>query len=274
MVFLNKLERHFGWLAFPGFLRYFALLDALVFALGLFNPQLGMLLVLDWGLVARGEYWRVVTGIFAASGFGAGVGLLFAILFKYFAVRILFLFSDALEGAWGAFKLSLFCYLGMAGAILATLLVPMVAVNMGWLFYTSVFFAFATLFPLVEFRLFFVLPVQVRFLAIIAAVPLLWQGFFSGIWWAVLALVFGNYLIWAGVPALRGKKTMLRAVARRRRFMTAQLPAGSGLYRCAVCDRTDATHPDLEFRVAADGNDYCSDHLPDPEGARAQPGGQ
>lgn len=267
MQFLFKLERHLGWLAFPGFLRYFAILDAMVFVLGLFNPQFGLLLVLDWSRVAQGEYWRVATGIFAASGFGPGFPLLIALLFKYFMVRILFLFSDSLEGAWGVFRLSVFCYVGILGAMAATLLQPGIAVTMGWLFYVSVFFAFATLFPRVEFRLFLVLPVQVRFLAILIAIPLLWRGLSSGLWWGVLCLVFANYLLWAGIPLLRGQKSALKAVARRRRFKTAQLPASEGLYRCTVCDRTDASHPELEFRVAADGKDYCQDHLPDERGA-------
>jgi hypothetical protein len=267
MRFLFKLERHFGWLAFPGFLRYFAILDAMVFVLGAFNPKLGPLLVLDWPRVAQGEYWRVATGIFAASGFGPGINLLIALIFKYFMVRILFLFNDSLEGAWGVFRLSVFCYVGIAGAMAATLLLPGIAFTMGWLFYVSVFFAFATLFPRVEFRLFLVLPVQVRFVALLIAIPLLWRGLSSGLWWGVLGLVFANYLLWAGIPALRGQKTALQAVARRRKFKTAQMPAHEGIYRCAVCDRTDASHPDLEFRVAADGKDYCQDHLPDPESA-------
>jgi Zn-dependent protease len=34
------------------------------------------------------------------------------------------------------------------------------------------------------------------------------------------------------------------------------------LHRCAKCDRTEASHPDLEFRVAGDGEEYCAEHLP------------
>ncbi len=265
MVFPHKRGRRLGWLEFPGLLRYFALLDAMVFLLGLFNPKLGLMLMLDWQLVWQGEYWRLATGVFAASGFGTGFSIFIALLFKYFMVRILFLFSDALEDAWGVLRTSLFCYAGVLGAMAASLVEPGVGVIIGWLFYASVFFAFATLFPRVEFRLFLVLPVQVRFLALLTAVPLVVSGFSSLPWWGVLALSFGNYIFWAGIPALRGKKAEFKAAARRKRFAKAQEPAGGSLYRCTVCGRTDSSHPELEFRVGADGDDYCMEHLPAKE---------
>ena len=34
---------------------------------------------------------------------------------------------------------------------------------------------------------------------------------------------------------------------------------------CATCDRTEHDDPDLEFRVAADGEEYCKEHLPSRE---------
>ena len=40
--------------------------------------------------------------------------------------------------------------------------------------------------------------------------------------------------------------------------------AGPVLHVCAVCQRTDRSHPQLEFRVAGDGRDYCADHLRRP----------
>jgi hypothetical protein len=262
MVFSNKFERRFGWLTFPGFLRYFAILDALVYLLTVFRPGIGLVLMLDWNLVREGEVWRVVTGIFATSGFGMASTL--GVLFKFFLVMITFMISDSLEAMWGQFKTTLFCYFGVLGVICATLVEPGTAMMIGYLFYESAFFAFATLYPRVEFRLFFILPIQVRFLAMLAAVFLIWPGFSSLSWWGVLALAFGNYLIWAGIPALRRKSTEVKAVGRRRKFKAAQASAtGNSLYRCAVCERTDAGNPELEFRVGPDGQDYCSDHLPE-----------
>jgi hypothetical protein len=264
MSFSNHLERRCGWLAFPGFLRYFAILDAMVYLLTVLRPGLGHSLLLDWSRVWDGEVWLLLTGLFAGSGMGMATPL--GVVFKFFVVMITFMISDSLEGAWGTFRTSLFCYVGVIGAVAAPLIVPATAGMIGLFFYLSAFFAFATLFPRVEFRLFFVLPVQVRFLAMLAAIPLVWNGFSSLAWWGVLVLAFGNYLIWAGIPALRGKGREAQAAGRRRKFNASAIAAkGAALYQCAVCQRTDSSNPELEFRVGADGRDYCDEHLPAQE---------
>lgn len=38
--------------------------------------------------------------------------------------------------------------------------------------------------------------------------------------------------------------------------------SAEGFHRCAVCGRTELGAPDLVFRVAADGEEYCGEHLP------------
>ena len=70
MVFSKGFERRFGWVGFPGFLRYFALLHVLVYVLQIARPGIGLLLMFDRGSIQAGEVWRVVTFLFASSGFG------------------------------------------------------------------------------------------------------------------------------------------------------------------------------------------------------------
>ncbi len=41
------------------------------------------------------------------------------------------------------------------------------------------------------------------------------------------------------------------------------------LHHCKVCGRTEVTAPELEFRVAADGEEYCLTHLPSRRGNAA-----
>jgi hypothetical protein len=48
----------------------------------------------------------------------------------------------------------------------------------------------------------------------------------------------------------------------RRRKLASKTPGEDTLHRCAVCKRTEKDDPDLEFRVAGDGEEYCLDHLP------------
>ena len=37
------------------------------------------------------------------------------------------------------------------------------------------------------------------------------------------------------------------------------------LHKCAVCGATELTDPNLDFRVARDGEEYCMAHLPKAE---------
>jgi hypothetical protein len=34
------------------------------------------------------------------------------------------------------------------------------------------------------------------------------------------------------------------------------------LHRCETCGITEGSHPEAEFRVASDGKEYCTEHLP------------
>jgi hypothetical protein len=49
---------------------------------------------------------------------------------------------------------------------------------------------------------------------------------------------------------------------RRKRFETQSRGAMEALHRCAVCGATEFTDPNLDFRVARDGEEYCVPHLP------------
>ena len=46
------------------------------------------------------------------------------------------------------------------------------------------------------------------------------------------------------------------AKVRRHKFQEQQ-PSGTSFHECAACGATEQTHPGREFRVAADGEEYC-----------------
>jgi hypothetical protein len=260
MISLGQLERRFGGLSFPGFLRYYAMIHALVYLIQLVRPDIGELLEFNRTKIFAGEVWRVVTFLFASSGsFGTG-GI--NLIIMVFLVRVCFMMSAALEDAWGVFKATLFYWVGIVGLIVANFLLPQVLPGSGFLLYGAAFFAFATLFPKVEFLLFFILPVQVRFLAWFLAAGLVL--FVLADWRLLPFFLLGhaNYLIFAGLPALRGTARVIEAAQRKRRFNAAKEPASAAFHTCAACDRTDVTDRELEFRVGRDGREYCEEHLP------------
>lgn len=259
MQILDKWERKFGWMSFPGLLRYYALFHVMVFLLQFVNPEIGTVLEFDQAKIMDGEVWRVVTFLFAQSGF-KGLGA-FAMLFLFFMVMIAFMMSDALEGAWGVFRTTLFHYTAFVGLIIANFLYASPMVGSGFFIYTSAFFAFATLFPKHEFLMFLIIPVQVRWLAILLGGLLVFSALAQPAYIGFLLLGFGNYLLWAGIPALRGQARVFESAGRRKKFAKNKAGGEDSFHCCAACGRTEVSDPDLEFRMAEDGEEYCGDHL-------------
>ncbi|MFD2255569.1 hypothetical protein ACFSSA_02680 [Luteolibacter algae] len=246
-------------MSFPGLLRYYALFHVLVFVLQFVNPYIGKVLEFDRDKILSGELWRMVTFLVADSGFRGQGG--FAILFLIFMVMIAFMMSDALEGAWGTFKTSFFYYTGFLGLLIANFIYETPMPGSGFFVYTSAFFAFATLFPKVEFLMFFILPVQVRWLAIVIGAVQLLALLSQPLYIGFLVLGFGNYLLWAGIPAMRGHAKVRENATRRKKFEGGLSKGTEAFHRCAVCKRTEISNPELEFRMAGDGEEYCLEHL-------------
>lgn len=259
MSSMVQWERRFGWLSFPGFLKYYALMHALVYVLQVVRPDIGELLEFSRSRILSGEVWRLVTFLFSSSGF-AGMGLI-GVLFFYFMVMIAFMMNQALEEVWGVFKTSLFHYCGVLGLIIANFIFPNAMSGSGFLIYGASFLAFATLFPKVEFMMFLILPVQVRFLAMLQAGLMLLSALGNWVLFPFFLLGCANYLLWAGIPALRGTAKVIESAQRRKRFNAGKEPQEQAFHTCATCERTDVTDPGLEFRVGGDGREYCIDHL-------------
>ncbi|MGJ8634864.1 MAG: hypothetical protein ACSHX7_13185, partial [Luteolibacter sp.] len=259
MEFLDKMEKKMGWLSFPGLLKYYALFHVMVFLLQVVNPEIRQVLSFDKSLIFAGEYWRVITFPFADGGGQVGA---FAMLFLFFMVMIAFMMNDALEGAWGVFRVSVFLYLGYFALLFANFVFPVPLPGAGFFIYTSAFFAFATLFPKHEFLMFLVIPVQVRWLAILLAVMTVVSAVsFHPVYFIYVVLSFLNYILFAGIPALKGKARVVKAVGWRKKFEGSKTDPDSAFHKCEECGRTEVSDRELEFRMAEDGKEYCVDHL-------------
>lgn len=260
MTMIDRIERRFGWISCQGFLRYYAIFHAVVFAIQIFRPEMAQAFEFDRAKILSGEVWRVFTMFFASSEFGKPG--FFTILFLFFAVNFAFMISDSLEGAWGEFKTSVFFYLGILLILLANFIYSIDVPNSAFALYASAFLAFCTLFPKLEIMLFFVIPVQVRFLGMFQAVLILLMAISAPVFIPAIIMAFTNYLIFAGIPALKGTARVMEAAGRKKSFKAAKTPQGEAFYTCSVCQRTDVSHRELEFRVGKDGKEYCMEHLP------------
>ncbi len=258
MSWITSAESRFGHLAIPGLPRIIVGFNALVFVLYKLNPPFLNQLTLDPAAVMNGEVWRLITFLFIPS-FGGflpdWIGAAFYVLFLWFV-------GNGLEEAMGAFKMNVFYLLGMIGTTVAALFFGGAFSNA--MLNTSMFLAFARFYPDLMIYLFFILPVKVKWMAWFTAAMVL-LGFVTGDWsyrGAVIAAL-GNYLIFFGAEMVQEVRDRSETQARRKRFdAQAKIPDDEPMHQCATCGKTELKSPDLEFRVARDGHEYCLEHLP------------
>lgn len=259
MKALDFLERHFGRFAIPGLIRIVVVFTALVYILTTYiSPDFISVLELNPGRIKHGEVWRLVTYIFIPQiGGSPTMQPLFLLLVLWFLWSI----GEALERAWGSFRLTLYFLLGMIGTTLAAFLFGAQFSNS--MLAASLFFAFAYFYPNAVVYAFFILPVKVKWLAWFSA-ALLAAGFVTGTNSYRMALIaaLANYFIFFGPATVRVLRDRQQIAGRHRRFVAASRPEEEALHRCAVCGATEHTDVNLEFRVARDGEEYCLAHLP------------
>lgn len=248
--FWDFLGRRMPWLGTPGVLKAVVLLNALTFVLVNVDPAYAGALALIPEKVAQGEIWRLVTYIFIPQT-SSWFWIFFLLLFMWFL-------AGALEELWGSLKLNVFYLVGMLGCTVAAFFFGGVSSNT--FLNLSLFFAFATVAPDYEIFLFFLLRVKIKYLAWVFAGLLALQFALLPVSAKMaLAASLANYLLFFG-PAFAGDfLARRRNTARLRKFRAEDAPT---LHRCARCACTEVSHPDLEFRVAADGEEYCAEHLP------------
>ena len=134
-------------------------------------------------------------------------------------------------------------------------------------FNASLLFAFATLFPDYEILFMLIIPMRMKWVGLITAFGYLWVVFFGSLADAAAVLVaFLNYFIFFGGDILRLVRLNRQTRRARVRFQSSlHHDDGQPFHRCSRCGRSDETDPQMEFRVAEDGEEYCLEHLPGGE---------
>lgn len=263
-------ERRFGKLAIPNLIRWIAIFQFVVWALNLFvasgegDASLVDYLILDQSKVFAGEVWRLFTFILIPRGMNPLI-ILFVVFFMWFI-------GDALEGAWGAFRVNLYVYATMACLIVLGL-VPgigmVVNVNIGFIFFCAMFLAFAAIYPEHVINLFGLIPIKAKWLAwadlailasMVLGLPLMILPISAALLPYVLVFVPGF---------LHQMRESSQAAVRRNAFQGEMEEVnGDAFHTCESCGKTDVSDPQLEFRVTAEGKELCAnclDHARKPE---------
>jgi hypothetical protein len=250
---IERLERSLSRFAIPGLIRYVVALNALVFILVTLTPEYAQVLELNRAAILHGEVWRLVTWIFLPTT-QSFFWIIFYLMFTWWL-------GDLLEGSWGTFRLNAYYFLGMALCIGSALIF---GASEGNLFLNlSLFLAVATLAPDLEILLFLVIPVKIKWVALFSLIFPVYVVLFEPLAAKIVVILcLGNYVLFFAPAYFKGTLASAKTRGRRQRFEASKLPANAALHTCCVCRATELTHPDAEFRVAADGNEYCTDHLP------------
>jgi hypothetical protein len=256
---MNALERLLGPYAITNITLYLVIGQTFVYL----TAMLGMLdvryLLFVPALVAQGEWWRMVSFVFVPPNAHW--------LFIAFAMYLLYLFGSGLEQAWGAWRYNLFLLVGYVLTVAVALLTPgSVATNL--FIGGAIFLAYAWLNPDFTMMLFFVLPVKIKWLALLA-----WLGYgytlVTGPMAAKLGVLaaVGNFLLFFGKDIVARVRTGKQQVAQQSRRKAARVEAAEVAVAnmCKVCGRTAQTDPQLDFRYRTEGDNevcYCTEHLP------------
>ncbi len=263
MSFLAHLERRFGRYAISNLSMYLVMGQVAVLLAAMFQliePQ-----ILEYAPVTLriGQWWRVVTFIFVPTFPSSTIGYVFLVFGWY----MFYLMGGALESYWGAFRFNAFIFMSFAFTVALTWLAPMSWVTNTYIL-GSVFLAFAYLNPDFEFRLYMILPVKAKWLAMLT--------------WAIYAAYFvvGNRSTKLQIVASVATFVLFFGgdIARRlgmrqggrseggasRRSREKEPEEDEPRHRCYVCGKTDRTHPQMDFRYCskcAGDQCYCEEHI-------------
>jgi membrane associated rhomboid family serine protease len=273
--FVNKLNQMIDRFCFrhprfgiPNLIYYYIGGNVLVYLLDYLSYSgvaVSELLDFNRSQILQGQVWRLFTFIFTTWG----QGLFFFLLAMYF----IWFIGTSLEREWGTAKFSCYYLLGWLLSMVSGLFTGYASssyIDM------TMFLAFATLFPDVQFLLFFIIPVKAKWLAWVDGGLLalsLVRSLIALDLGGALAIVVAvlNYLIFFW-PELMYQARRLRGQANYSRqsnvvqFKKASrdLKRRDYTHKCAVCGRTDVDFPDLEFRYCskcAGYHCYCADHI-------------
>lgn len=266
------LHPNFG---IPGLMRFIVAGQVLVFLLNNFSRTTGVyyLLSFNLGAVLQGQIWRIFTFPFVPNDSSA-IYLLLSCYFYYWI-------GSTLEREWGQAKFTIYYISGviltLLGAVLAYFFPGGAAYGVAGTMYVNLamFFAFAMLYPNAQVLLFFIIPVKMKWLAILDgvlfAVDILSSiaaGYWIGAITAIMALL--NFFVFFMPDIEHFVKTENTRARQANHFHRANAQARAEQkvqgfrHKCSICGRTDTDHPDLQFRYCskcAGYHCYCADHI-------------
>lgn len=253
---MNRLERKFGRYAINNLMAYLIGGYVIGFITANFMPNMLRWLTLEPGLILKGEVWRLVSWVLVPPS-----GSLFTVVIM---CMLYYSLGNALERTWGAFRFNLYIFSGILFTVIGAFILYFFlgrAYGIGFLFSTyyinmSIFLAFSVSYPNMELLLYFILPIKIKWMAVVYAVMIGYQMLKGNIVTrvAIIASLL-NFLVFF-LSSRNIRPYMPKQQARKAKFKKQvkheeRTYANGAHHKCAVCGRTELDDPTLEFR-------YCS----------------
>lgn len=277
MNFLNKMERKIGKYAIPNLMIYLIAAYCIGFVIYTVNPNFMLMLTLSPYHILHGQVWRLITWILMPTDTRVFSLLIMALLY--------YQLGSALERSWGTFRFNVYIFDGMLFTVIGAFILYGIYAAAGTgsletislissLTFTTnyinltIFLAFAVMYPEMQILLFFIIPVKMKWMAVVYAVLIAINLILTS-WGGRIAIIMSilNFLIF--FLSTRNYRRVSPKEIHRKQVFKAQMrePRRGSMvtkHKCAVCGRTELDDPNLEFRFCSkcDGNyEYCQDHL-------------
>ena len=280
MTWLDKLERKFGRYAIPNVTRLMvasSIVSYAVYFLAVYTSLNPITWIrFDPSAILHGQIWRLLSWIFVpSSGFS-----FWTIIF----VICLLSFGDSLERGLGSFRMTVYFLGGILLNDIGGLLIYLI---FGIPIHLTTYYMLLSLYMMLglfmldaEVRLYFVIPIRMKWMVIVYFVMLgidVFEYFSAGLAYGLYGaseILFAVVNLLFFVSACKRRVSYRQAAkqkARQQQYRQQARPAPTysaghtaSMHKCCICGRTEITNPELTFRYCSkcSGNkEYCNDHL-------------
>ncbi|MBR4184021.1 MAG: hypothetical protein IKQ56_09415 [Lachnospiraceae bacterium] len=276
MRWIAKLEKKIGKYAIPNLIVYLLVGYVVGYLLFFITPlrEILYLFQLQPAYVLNGQVWRLFTWILVPPSF---TNVFFYAIMIFFYYQL----GTVLERMWGAFRFNLYIFGGILITDIAVMVGFFVLASLGspetafigqyvstYYINLAIFLAYAMTFPENKVFIYFIIPVKMKWLAIIYG-ALIVVDFFQVGWGGRIVIIASllNFLIYMALTGLAPSRAQVKRQQEFRRSVNEGhkkvTPVGVR-HKCCICGRTNLSDPNLEFRYCSRcmGNyEYCSEHL-------------
>lgn len=248
----------------PNLMRYITAANVAIWVLGAINRSFLGVLTFDPALILHGQIWRLVSFIFYPPSMG---------LLAFLAFWFYYWIGSTLEAQWGTGQFTIYYFSGVILTVLYGFIIYFItgrSVNLGSEYiYLSMFFSFAVLYPDMQVLFMYIIPIKIKYLAIVDAVFFAYSVIANSFPVNLLPLVaLINFFIFCGgelfasLPRRPSKNTVNfrqspRASGASRRTSSIRISARSAAGQTSTIRSLNSATAQVSGLITA----FCHDHI-------------